>query len=69
VVRGRFGERPFSLFNLERGRLRAALGIDDGRTISRARRLLESRLELPAEALRSALADPGMDLRALAQPR
>jgi 3-phenylpropionate/trans-cinnamate dioxygenase ferredoxin reductase component len=68
VVRGRFGEPPFSLFYLKRGRLRAALGVDDGRTISRARRFLESRVELPAEALRRALADPGVDLKALARP-
>ena len=42
----------------------AALGVDDGRTISHLRRLLEARIEVPAEVL----ADPATDLRRLARP-
>ncbi len=69
VVRGRFGEPPFTVFFLEGGRLRAAAGVDDGRTISRARRLIASRAEVPEDVLRQSLADPAADLRELAQRR
>lgn len=69
VVRGRFGEPPFTVFYLDQGRLRAAAGVDDGRTVSRARRLLASRIEPAADLLREVLADPAADLRALARPR
>lgn len=69
VVRGRFGEPPFTVFYLEQGRLRAAAGVNDGRTVSRARRLLASRVEPAPEHLRQVLADPAADLRALARPR
>jgi 3-phenylpropionate/trans-cinnamate dioxygenase ferredoxin reductase subunit len=69
VVRGRLGEPPFTVFYLDRGRLRAAAGVDDGRTVSRARRLLEARIEPSADLLRQVLADPAADLRALARLR
>jgi 3-phenylpropionate/trans-cinnamate dioxygenase ferredoxin reductase subunit len=69
VVRGRFGEPPFTVFYLEQGRLRAAAGVDDGRTVSRARRLLAAGTEPAADLLRQVLADPAADLRALARPR
>jgi 3-phenylpropionate/trans-cinnamate dioxygenase ferredoxin reductase subunit len=69
VVRGGFGEPPFTVFYLEEGRLRAAAGVDDGRTISHARRLLAARLELSGDPLRRLLADRGADLRALAKRR
>ena len=69
VVRGRFGEPPFTVFYLERGRLRAAAGVDDGRTVSRARRLMASRVEVPEDVLRQFLADPAADLRELARRR
>jgi 3-phenylpropionate/trans-cinnamate dioxygenase ferredoxin reductase subunit len=69
VVRGRFGFPPFTVFYLHRGRLRAAAGVDDGRTISRARRLLAARLTLPRDLLVEMLADPAVDLRALVKRR
>jgi 3-phenylpropionate/trans-cinnamate dioxygenase ferredoxin reductase subunit len=69
VVRGRFGEPPFSVFYLERGRLRAALGVNDGRTISRVRRLLATAKELDPDLIRRALADPAADLRELVRQR
>jgi 3-phenylpropionate/trans-cinnamate dioxygenase ferredoxin reductase subunit len=69
VVRGRFGQPPFTVFYLERGRLRAAAGVDDGRTVSRARRLMASRVEVPEDILRQFLADPAADLRELARRR
>jgi 3-phenylpropionate/trans-cinnamate dioxygenase ferredoxin reductase component len=63
VVRGELGRPPFSAFQLERGRLRAAIAVNDGRTVSRARRLLEGRVEVDA----AQLADPSVDLRQLAR--
>jgi 3-phenylpropionate/trans-cinnamate dioxygenase ferredoxin reductase component len=69
VVRGRFGEPPFTVFYLDGGRLRAAAGVDDGRTVSHARRLLGAKLELSGDPLRRLLGDPGTDLRGLAKRR
>jgi len=69
VVRGRFGLPPFTVFYLEEGRLVAAAGVNEGRTVSRARRLIAARLDLPALRLREILADPAADLRALAGRR
>jgi 3-phenylpropionate/trans-cinnamate dioxygenase ferredoxin reductase subunit len=63
VVRGRLGEPPFTAFFLEDGRLRAALGVNDGRTISQVRRLLEAGVEADPEQL----ADPRVDLKSLVQ--
>jgi len=64
VVRGRFGEPPFTVLFLSGGRLSAAIGVNDGRTISRLRRLLEARVEVAPDRL----ADPATDLRRLAPP-
>src|SRR5207237_719977 len=65
VVRGRFGVPSFTVFYLEAGRLRAAAGVNDGRTVSRARRLLGAGTDVPGKLLRQALADPSRDLRTL----
>lgn len=65
IVRGKLGEPPFTVFFRADGRLRAALGVDDGRTVSRARHLLELGLH-PAAA---ELADPSVDLKRLAARR
>lgn len=62
VVRGRLGEPPFTVFYLEGERLRAALGVNDARTVIQARRLLERRLEVGPDRLQ----DPSVDLKALA---
>lgn len=59
VVRGAFGVAPFTVFQLSGGELVGALGVNDARTISRVRRLLEARVS-PA---RAQLEDPGFDLR------
>lgn len=64
MVRGRFGEPPFTAVFLRGDRLVAALGVGDGRTISHLRRLLEARIEVPAEQL----ADPFVDLKRLVRP-
>jgi hypothetical protein len=64
LVRGRFGEPPFTVLFLHDRRLVAALGVNDGRTISHLRRLLEARVEVEAERL----ADPATDLKRLARP-
>jgi 3-phenylpropionate/trans-cinnamate dioxygenase ferredoxin reductase component len=69
VVRGRFGVPPFTVFYLEAGRLRAAAGVNDGRTVSRARRLLGAGTDVPGKLLRQALADPSRDLRTLTRQR
>jgi 3-phenylpropionate/trans-cinnamate dioxygenase ferredoxin reductase subunit len=61
VVRGRLGEPPFTVFYLDRGRLRAAAGVNDGRTISQTRRLMEAGVDVAADAL----ADPATDLKRL----
>jgi 3-phenylpropionate/trans-cinnamate dioxygenase ferredoxin reductase subunit len=63
VVRGRLGRPPFTAFYLEQGRLRAAAGVNDGRTVSHARRLLASRIQVDPEVL----ADRTRDLRELAK--
>ena len=63
VVRGRFGEPPFTVLFLSGGRLVAALGVGDGRTIGQIRRLLEARVELPVDLL----ADPAVDLKRLSR--
>jgi 3-phenylpropionate/trans-cinnamate dioxygenase ferredoxin reductase component len=65
AVRGRLGEPPFTAFFLGAGRLLAALGVNDGRTISHVRRLLEAR----AEPDRDELADPAVDLKGLVRRR
>jgi 3-phenylpropionate/trans-cinnamate dioxygenase ferredoxin reductase subunit len=61
VARGRLGQPPFTVFFLREDRLVGALGVDDGRTISRVRRLVEARAEVTADQL----ADPGLDLKRL----
>jgi len=63
VVRGRFGTPPFTAFYLEQGRLRAAAGVNDGRTVSHARRLLATGVQVDREIL----ADRSRDLKALAK--
>jgi 3-phenylpropionate/trans-cinnamate dioxygenase ferredoxin reductase subunit len=69
VVRGRFGMPPFTVFYLEAGRLRAAAGVNDGRTVSRARRLIAAGTEVQGELLRQVLADSSRDLRIVAKRR
>jgi len=64
VTRGRLGRPPFTTFFLREDRLVGALGVDDGRTVSRVRRLLEERVEVTADQL----ADPAVDLRRLSRP-
>jgi 3-phenylpropionate/trans-cinnamate dioxygenase ferredoxin reductase component len=61
VVRGRLGRPPFTAFFLRAGHLLAAVGVNDGRTISHVRRLMEARVEVGAERL----ADPAVDLKRL----
>jgi 3-phenylpropionate/trans-cinnamate dioxygenase ferredoxin reductase subunit len=61
VARGRLGRPPFTVFFLRADRLVGALGVDDGRTISRVRRLVEARAQVTADQL----ADPGLDLKRL----
>jgi 3-phenylpropionate/trans-cinnamate dioxygenase ferredoxin reductase component len=61
IVRGRFGEPPFTVLFLREGRLSAALGVNDGRTISHLRRLLDARIDVAADQL----ADPATDLKRL----
>ena len=63
VVRGRFGTPPFTVFFLDAGRLVAALGVGDGRTIGQARRLLEGKTHVTADQL----ADVDVDLKRLRQ--
>jgi 3-phenylpropionate/trans-cinnamate dioxygenase ferredoxin reductase subunit len=65
VVRGRLGEPPFTVFLLDEDRLVGALGVNDGRTVGQVRRLLEARVEVPAEQL----ADPAVDLKRLVSRR
>jgi 3-phenylpropionate/trans-cinnamate dioxygenase ferredoxin reductase subunit len=64
VVRGRLGEVPFTAFFLQAGRPVAALGVNEGRTISHVRRLLEAGVQVTADQL----ADPRVDLKQLARP-
>jgi 3-phenylpropionate/trans-cinnamate dioxygenase ferredoxin reductase subunit len=63
VIRGSLEAPPFTAFQIHGGRVRAALGWNDGRTISQVRRLMEARVELDPELL----ADPATDLRQLAR--
>ncbi|MGH7776077.1 MAG: oxidoreductase C-terminal domain-containing protein, partial [Candidatus Dormibacterales bacterium] len=58
VTRGELGRPPFAAFYLSGGRLVAALGVDDRRTVSRARRLMEAGVSPP----RAALEDPRAEL-------
>jgi len=53
------------VFYLEGERLRAAGGVNDGRTISQIRRLLEARVAVEA----GELADPSVDLKRLLSDR
>jgi 3-phenylpropionate/trans-cinnamate dioxygenase ferredoxin reductase component len=69
VVRGRFGMPPFTVFYLESGRLRAAAGVNDGRIVSRARRLIGAGTVVQGELLRQVLADSSQDLRSVARRR
>jgi 3-phenylpropionate/trans-cinnamate dioxygenase ferredoxin reductase component len=64
VVRGRFGEPPFTVCFLAGDRLVGALGAGDGRTIGQLRRVLEARVEVAPDQL----ADPAVDLKRLARP-
>jgi 3-phenylpropionate/trans-cinnamate dioxygenase ferredoxin reductase component len=61
VVRGRLAQAPFTTFFLREDRLVGALGVDDGRTISRVRRLLEAHADVTPDQL----ADPALDLKRL----
>ena len=65
LVRGRLGEPPFTVFYFEGERLRGAAGVNDGRTISQVRRLLEARIAVGEREL----ADPAVDLKRLAADR
>jgi 3-phenylpropionate/trans-cinnamate dioxygenase ferredoxin reductase subunit len=59
LVRGRFGEPPFSVFYLSAGSLVAVAGVNDHHTVARARRVMQER----ARVTRDQLADPRFDLR------
>ena len=59
VTRGSFGRPPFSVFYLRHGHPVAVAGINDHHTVSRARRLMESRAKVSPDEL----ADPAFDLR------
>jgi 3-phenylpropionate/trans-cinnamate dioxygenase ferredoxin reductase component len=63
LVRGTVGAPPFTVLYLSGGRVVAAAGVNDGRTITALRRILERRLEVTPEQL----ADPATDLRALSR--
>ena len=65
AVRGRLGEPPFTAFYLDGDRLVAAASVNDARTISHARRLLEQGVSPPVDVL----ADPARSLKALAHPQ
>ena len=65
LVRGRLDQPPFTVLYLREGRLVAAAGVNDGRTIGQLRRLMEARVEVEPERL----ADPATDLRGLVPPR
>lgn len=66
LVRGEWGVPPFTVLYLSGGRMVAAAGVNDGRTITQLRKLMERRAEVSPEVL----ADPSTDLRSLAaQPR
>jgi len=59
IVRGVMGEPPFTVFQLEAGRLIAAVGFNDHHTVARARRVMEARKPVSAQQL----ADRNFDLR------
>ena len=63
VVRGKFGEPPFTVFYLKGEKLLGAAGINDHHTVSRTRRLIE----LGVEVDRAHLADPTVNLKVLAR--
>jgi 3-phenylpropionate/trans-cinnamate dioxygenase ferredoxin reductase subunit len=62
VVRGSFDERSFVAFYLAGGRVNAAAGLNRGRDVRRATRLVEARAPVAPELLR----DESVDLRELA---
>lgn len=59
LVRGEFGEPPFSVFYLSAGSLVAVAGVNDHHTVARARRVMQER----ARVTPGQLADPRFDLR------
>lgn len=64
AVRGRLGEPPFTVFYLSsEGRLMAAAAVNDARTLSVARRLIEFGVSPPPDVL----SDPSAPLKALAR--
>jgi 3-phenylpropionate/trans-cinnamate dioxygenase ferredoxin reductase component len=65
LVRGDVDQPPFTAFYLAGDRLIAAAAVNDGRTITQTRRLMERRIEVdPAQ-----LVDPSTDLKSLAAQR
>ncbi|MBV9101362.1 MAG: FAD-dependent oxidoreductase [Candidatus Dormibacteraeota bacterium] len=62
VVRGDEQSSRFSVVYLRRGRVVACIGVNDGVTVRRARRLISDAVEVRG----AALADPASDIRALA---
>ncbi|AHH17693.1 putative putidaredoxin reductase [Nocardia nova SH22a] len=65
VVRGEFGSPQFAVLGLARGLVVGAAGVDDSATVRAARRLIDRRIAVDADAL----ADPRTDLRALLRGR
>jgi len=63
VVRGSMEDGRFSVFYLERGRVRAALSVGRAEDLDHARRLIASRADVGAR--RAELADLGSDLASL----
>lgn len=61
LVRGTWGEPPFTVLYVAGGRMVAAAGVNDGRTVTQLRRAWERGVEASPEQL----ADPATDLRAL----
>jgi 3-phenylpropionate/trans-cinnamate dioxygenase ferredoxin reductase subunit len=59
IVRGPFGQPPFSVFYLQAGRMIAVAGVNDHHTVARARRLMQERVDVS----RDRLADLSYDLR------
>jgi 3-phenylpropionate/trans-cinnamate dioxygenase ferredoxin reductase component len=59
VVRGTFGQPPFSVFYLRAGQLVAVAGINDHHMVSRSRHVMQARVKVTP----SQLADPRFDLR------
>lgn len=64
VVRGNFGEPPFSMFGLSGSRLVAFVGIDEARLVRPVRRAIDAGLAVEA----AALTDPATNLRKLLKP-